>query len=142
MASVESEVGMCEKERLEELSQRPNTTVYKTEYDSSHEPWEAKRLRNVAEMLARRVADFDESVSDFKLRKTCMEDGEVLLFQRNHPKLFWLLTDRKMVSDKRFKLALGAMFKVKEKVENGDVQGGRDADALATSGIVSALQCS
>jgi hypothetical protein len=69
-----------------------------------------------------------------------MQDEEVLDFQRQHPQLFWLLTDRKMVNDKRFQQALGAMFKVKEKVENGDIQEGHDADALATSSIVSALQ--
>jgi hypothetical protein len=32
------------------------------------------------------------------------------------------------------------MLQVKEKVERGDVQEGRDADAMATSGIVAALQ--
>ena len=139
MSPIASEVGAYEKERLDKLSQQPNTTVFKTEYDSRHEPWEAKRLRRLAEKVAKRVTEFEGDVSDFKIRKACMEDEEVLNFQRQHPKLFWLLTDRKMVKDKRFQQALGAMLTVKEKVENGDVQEGRDADALATSSIVAAL---
>jgi hypothetical protein len=140
MSSIESEVGAYEKERLDKLSQQPNTTVFKTEYDSIHDPWEAKRLRGVAERVAKRVTEFGEDVSDFKVRKTCLEDEDVLNFQRQHPKLFWLLTDREMVKDTRFRQALGAMFNVKEKVENGEIEEGRDADALATSSIVSALQ--
>lgn len=140
MSSLESEVGAYERERLKQLSQQPNTTVFKTEYDSKHDAWESSRLRGIVEAVAQRVTGFAEDVSDFEVRKTCIQDKEVLAFQRDHPQLFWLLTDRKMVRDRRFQQALGAMLTVKEKVEKGDVQGGRDADALVTSSIVSALQ--
>ena len=140
-SSLNNEVGAYEQERLEELSQRPNTTVFKAEYESTHEPWKADRLRKVCEHLARRVLEFEEGCSDFKVRKVCMsEDEEVLQFQRSHPKLFWMVTDRKMVTDDRFKMALAAMFRVREQVEKGKLQDGRDADAMATTGIMSALK--
>ena len=138
--SLENEVGAFEKERLEKLSQTPNTTVFTTSYDKTHEPWSSSRARSVAERVAQRVTEFGDDVSDWQVRKRCTDDPEVLEFQRTHPKLYWMLTDRKMVSDKRFQQALGAMLKVREKVERGEVAEGRDADAMATSSVVSALQ--
>ena len=139
-SSITSEVGAYEQARLEHLSEQDNTTVFKTEYDCHHEPWNAQRLRGVAEHVAKIVTETNANVNDFRLRKTCLEDKEILAFQRHHPQLFWLLTDRSMVTDTRFQQALAAMLQVKEKVERGDVQEGRDADAMATSGIVAALQ--
>lgn len=140
MSSLESEVGAYERERLEKLAEQPNTTVFKNDYDSTHEAWKATRLRGISERVAKRVTEFSGDVSDFQVRKQCLDDAEVLEFQRHHPKLYWLLTDRTMVKDMRFRRALGAMFEVRKKVERGDISEGRDADALATSSIVSALQ--
>lgn len=131
---------MFEEERLKRLAATPNTTVFKTEYGEAHEAWKVDRLRGVAETIAARTTEFDADASAFQLRKRLMQDEDVLTFQRAHPKLFWMLTDRTMVGDARFRQALGAMFTVREKVERGEVEDGRDADALATSGIVSALQ--
>ena len=139
--SLENEVGAYEQERLEQLAAQPNTTVFKTEYGNTHESWKVRRLRRVAEALAIRVIEFSDDVSDFQGRKRCMgENEEVLQFQRDHPRLYWLMTDRKMVRDKRFQQAFGAMLKVKEGVESGKIEEGRDADAMVTSSIVSALQ--
>lgn len=140
MDTVETNVGAYERKRLERLSQQPNTTVFKTEYDATHTAWKSKRLRTVAEGLASRVTAFGEDVSDFQVRKRCLDDPEVLRFQREHPKLYWMLTDRRMVRDSRFQQALGGMFRVREQVEAGVLTEGRDADAMATSSIVTALQ--
>ena len=68
-----------------------------------------------------------------------LEEEEVLHFQRCHPKLYYILTDRKVVGEPRFRQALGAMLSVRDKVDAGEVEG-KEADAMATSGIVAALQ--
>lgn len=141
-SSISGEVGAYEKERLHSLSQQPNTTVYKTEYESHHEPWTASRLRTVAEQVATKVCGLDRAMTDFQVRKTCLEDKEILAFKKQHTQLFMLLTDRAMLADTRFQQALGAMLKVREKVEAGEIQEGHDADGLAMSSIVSALQTS
>lgn len=139
-SSLESHVGAYEKERLKRLSEQPNTTVFRAEFEATNEPWAASRLREVSERIAKQVTDLDDSYSDFRVRKLCLADNEVLRFQRQHPKLFWMLSDRKMVRDTRFQKALGAMFTIRERVEQGEVADGHDADAIATSSIVAALQ--
>lgn len=136
-----TQVGAFEASRLRELSERPNTTVLTVDHTQTHEPWTVARLRPMMERLATRVAGFDASIDDFRVRKACLEgDEEVLAFQRQHPKLYWLLTDRSMVREKRFREAVAAMLAVRERVERGEVEGGRDADAMATRAIVAALQ--
>jgi hypothetical protein len=138
-ASLRGEVDAYHDEHLRDLADKPNTTVYKTEYDTVREPWKAADARRVAERIAERTASFGDEASDFALRKALLEDEEVLRFQRCHPKLYYLLTDRKMVGEPRFRQALGAMLTVRDKVEAGQVEG-MEADAMATSGIVAALQ--
>ena len=65
--------------------------------------------------MAQRVTGFAEDVSDFGPEDMHSGQGGAR-FQRDHPQLFWLLTDRKMVRDRRLQQALGAMLTVKEKV--------------------------
>lgn len=129
-----------EDEFARELSERPNSTVYKTVYDSTKEPWRGSEARRVAEHIASRTTTFGDDVSDFALRKTVLaESDDILAFQRQHPKMYHLLTDRKMVADTRFRSALSAMLCIRDKVDSGSMKDGKEADALATSGIMRAL---
>lgn len=126
--------------RLKELASRPNTVVYGETHDSTHDPWSAQRLRDVAERLARKVGEIGEEVDNFRLRKRCMaDDEEIAAFQEAHPRLFWLLTDREVLSDGRARSAMAAMLHVRAMVERGDVRAGTDADLMAAQGILEAF---
>ena len=139
-AAVANEVGAYERERLEALAARPNTSVYTVKHDSVDEPWKMERLRPVLSTIARRVASFGDDVDDFVVRKTCMsEDAEVLAFQRKHPKLYWLVTDRALMRQERYRNALGGLLGVRDRVESGALPEGQEADATATSTVMAAL---
>ena len=84
MDNLPSQVGAYEQERLRALAQKPNTTVLTVEHDHKHAVWPVATLRPLLERLAERVTSFDESVSDFAVRKACLEDPEVLRFKRDH----------------------------------------------------------
>lgn len=133
------EVGAFEKERLEALAAKPNTTVYTVKHDNVHEPWKMERLRPVLSKLAARLATFEASVDDFTVRKTCLDDPDILAFQRAHPKLYWLVTDRSLMHEDRFRNALGALLTVRDRVESGQLREGQEADATATSAVMRAL---
>jgi hypothetical protein len=139
-ADVASEVGAYQQERLRELAQKPNTSVLQVEHDSVRDPWPVARLRPVMEGLLARVLAFDASTSDFVVRKTCLDDAETLEFQRAHPKLYWSLTDREQMRQKKARDAVTAMLRVREKVESGEVTDAHEADALATRTVMAALQ--
>lgn len=137
---VASEVGAYQQERLRELSQRPNTSVLQVEYDAVRDPWPVARLRPVMEGLVARVLAFDDATSDFAVRKACLDDPETLEFQRAHPKLYWSLTDRAQMRQKKARDAVAAMLRVRERVEKGEVTDEHEADALATRTVMAALQ--
>ena len=44
------------------------------------------------------------------------------------------------MNDDRFKGVIGGMLSIRKKVECGEVSEGKEADALATSTVVAALQ--
>lgn len=137
--NLRTDVGAYQDAKLRALAADPTKTVLTVEHDFVNEPWRVERLRPLLESLAARVAAFGDDVDDFKVRKTCLDDPEVLAFQRQHPKLYWLLTDRKMVRDARFRGAVTGLLHVRSKVENGEVEEGRDADAMATKSVLAAL---
>lgn len=137
---LSGDVQAYEQERLKELAAQPNTTVYQTEFTDRHDAWKGDKLRGIVEGLAKRVAEADESMSDFQLRKQCLDDEQVLAFQRRHPHMYHMLTDRAFVKDTRFRQAIGAMLTLRERVDSGSLRDGDEADALAMSSIVAALQ--
>lgn len=124
---------------LRELADRKNTTVFTVKHDVEHEPWESRRLRGVMESLTARVLAFDDAVDDFTVRKTCIDDAETLAFQRDHPKFYWMLTDRKVMRDERARNAVTGLLFVHEQVESG-VVAGEEANASATKTVLAALQ--
>ena len=133
------EVGAYQRQHLEALAARPNTTVYTVNHTRRHAPWSAARLRGVSERLVAHVSnDYGDVDDDFVVRKRCLEDAEFLAFQRAHPQLYHLMTDRKMLADPRFRAAVGGLMGVREKVEAGTADE-TEADAMATKSVMMAL---
>lgn len=125
---------------LERLASKPNTTVYKREFDRYHEPWQVERLRTVLSCLVKRVLTFDEAyVTDFAVRKACLDDPETLAFQRDHPKLYWLATDRALMRDEQKRNVLLALLQVRERDERGEFKEPCEADAAATAVVMRGL---
>lgn len=137
--NLESDVGAYEKKRLQDLSSRRNTTVLTVEHDFINEPWPVSRLRPLLERLAKRVTEFPDGTDEFVVRKTCLDDPEVLQFQRMHPQLYYMVTDRKLVKEEKFRNAVNGLLHVRGKVENGEVTNGQEADGMATQTVLSAL---
>ena len=135
-----SSVVQLDDERMKELASRPNTVVYGETYDATHEAWSSQRLRDVAERIALKVGEIGEEVDSFRLRKRCMaEDEEISNFQEHHPRLYWLLTDRDVLSNEKARSAMAAMIHVRKLVEQGDLKEGSEADLMAAQGILQAF---
>ena len=77
--------------------------------------------------------------SDFAFRKACLQEEEVLLFQRRHPQLYWMVTDREKMREQRYRSAVSALLEVRRRVERGEVKEGEEADAAATRVVIDAL---
>jgi hypothetical protein len=142
MSSLASEVGAYEDEHLRELASRPNTTVLQVGHDRVQDPWPVTRLRPLMETLVARVLAFGDDVDDFRVRKDCLDDPEVLEFYRAHPKLYYMMTDRKLMGEERCRSAITGLLHVRDKVETGALEEGRDADAMATRSVLAALGAS
>lgn len=135
---IPSEVKAFQEEKLRELAERPNTQVLRPKF-TVHKAWKADRLRGVMEKLVARVVSADKDMPDFTLRKACLEDTEILTFQRQHPKCFWLLTDRSIIKDEKSRNAITGMLLLKEKMERGELTED-DANAAATKHVMESLQ--
>ena len=136
--SVPTDVETFHQERLRELSQKPNTTVLTVQHDATNDPWPAARLRAVMERITARVLAAPEGDA-FALRKQLLDDAEVLAFQRQHPKFYWLLTDRAVMREKKSRDAVTGMLFVRDEIERGRVAEGHEADAMATRTVLEAL---
>lgn len=131
--------------RLEELAQRPNTTVLAPTHDVVRDPWPTARVRAVCECLVKEtLADADAATSDpFRFRKGLLDTvHDALAFQRLHPKTFWLLTDHAVMQNAQSRAAITGMLYVQGQVESGAVTAGTEADALATRTVLAALNAS
>ena len=137
--SVPTDVEAFHTQRLRELSEKANTTVLTVEHDQTNDPWPAARLRTVMETITARVLEAPDTVDDFALRKQLLENDEVLAFQRQHPKFYWLLTDRAVMREKKSRDAVTGMLFVRDEIEKGHVAEGQEADAMATRTVVEAF---
>ena len=137
--SLPTKVGVYENEKLKELADQPNTTVYTVEHDDKHEPWKPERLKSVIEKISSRVREFAPDVDDFTLRKQCLDDPEILAFQREHYKTYYLLTDRALAQNKKAHDAILAMLGIHARLSAGSISE-READAAATNAVIRALQ--
>lgn len=136
---MSQDFGAFQREHLRQLADKPNTTVLTVEHDSVNKPWSVDRLRPVMEKIVERVLAFDDDVNDFCVRKTCLDDPEILEFQRRHPQLYWMISDRKVMREPRLRNTMNAMLELRAKVERGELSEGTDADAAATQTVVAAL---
>ena len=134
-ASVEA----YEQKRLHELAQKENTTVYTVEHGDVAAAWKADRVASALESIHAKMQSFAAEESDFAVRKKMLEDEEILAFQRRHPKLYYMVTDREKMAVPKYRSAISAMVEVRRRVEAGDVDEGRDADAAATRTVINAL---
>lgn len=140
MSSIPTDVESVHQERLQELSQRPNTTVLTVQHDEKHDPWPAARLRGVMETITKRTLSTPDDAHDFALRKQLLtDDPEILAFQRQHPKFYWLLTDRAIMREKKSRDAVTGMLFIRDEIEHGRVAEGQEADGMATRTVLEAL---
>lgn len=129
-----------QKQHLENLASRPNTTVMTVEHDVKNDPWPVSRLRPVMESIMRGVTQKEEEdITDFALRKRMLEDPETLAFQRQHPQLYWVLTDRAVMREQKSRDAITALLRLRTQVERGEIPNGHEADAAATNAVMTAL---
>jgi hypothetical protein len=138
-----ADVAAYQSEKLKKLAEKPNTTVFTVKHDEVTTAWSYKRVRKVVESIAKRIqSEFSdtEGFSDFRVRKECMKDPEVLAFQRQHPKLYWMVTDREKMKEQKYRDVVGAMIELRHRVESGQVKEGTEADATATRVITDALK--
>ena len=136
---LQTEVHAYQADHLRKLADQPHTTVLKPEYDLLHDPWPVERLKALMERLVGRVLGFGDEVDDFRVRKDCLDDEDFLAFQREHPKSYWMLTDRKLMRDPRTRSAITGLLHVRMQVESGAVAEGQDADGMATRTVLAAL---
>lgn len=124
-------------EKLAEAS--PSAKVLETSYDSYHEPWGVARLQAVFETIVSKTLASDNPDA-FAMRKEILHsEDEILRFQRCHPKMYYVLTDKEKMANARYRDTIKAMLVVRSQVESGAIPEGM-ADAAATQAIVSSLQ--
>lgn len=137
---MQSSAEAFHQQRLEELSAQPNKTVYTVKHDRVREAWPVARVRPVLERIAEKVHASGKEESEFKMRRRLLdEDEEVRAFQRDHPKLYWLVTDRKVVGEAKFRQAISGLLAMRDRVESGQVSDEKEADAMATRVVMNAL---
>ena len=126
--------------QMQELASRPNTSVYTVQHDDVAEAWPAARVSAVLELIACKVHEFEASTPDFVVRKKCLEFEEILSFQRRHPQLYWLVTDREKMAVPKYRQAVAALVEVRRRVDGGEVPEGAEASAAATRTVFDALK--
>lgn len=134
-----AEAVALQREHLEKLAAEGHRVMEVT-YTKVQEPWSSLRCREAMETLVKRVVSFPPDTPDFCIRKTCLEENpEWLEFQRRHPKLYHMATDRALIVQPKIQMVLNGMLLLRAKVENGEVPEGEAADALATRHVLSTL---
>lgn len=128
-----------ERSRLEQLAARPNTKVLQVTHDFVAEPWAAQRVVSVTQRI------IDQSLAseipdDFDMRKALLRDEEIKAFQNQHPRMFWTLSDRKLMCEPKYRAAISAMLNVHRMVEAGVVAQGDYSNAVATQAVAHALR--
>ena len=128
---------VAERQRMEELARRPNTRfagdARLCRGALAGGPRVRRGHRIVQQCLSSTVED------DFQMRKELLRDGEIKAFQHQHPRMFWTLTDRKVVREPKNVRAIEAMLNVHRMVEAGVVQKGDYSNAVATQAVMHAL---
>ena len=126
------------QDRLQELADN-GAQVLIPQHDTVRDPWPVERLRPVMEKLVAKSLSFRGTEDDFAVRKQCLEDTEIQAFQRAHPKLYWLLTDRSKMRDSKARDVINAFLSLREQVERGAMSP-TDSDAHATRAVMTNLQ--
>ena len=134
-----NDVEAMHTQKMRDLASQPNTTVYEATHDVVREPWKVSRLRPILERLVERVLSFPDNVSDFCLRKTCLDDAEIACFQKAHPEMYYLLTNRDVMREEKSRKAITGLLYLREQIEAGVITDGKEADAMATKSVVAAL---
>ena len=117
----------------------PRAEIYEVTHDRVQEPWESRRLERIFNKIVTKVFEFEESTNDFTVRKTLLEDADILEFQRGHPRLYYVLTDRKLLREEKYKNVLKNMLLLRQRVERESLASDERTDAMATNVIISSL---
>lgn len=136
---MDSAVASFQEEKLRKLAENPRNSVYKTHFDTVNEPWPVARVHAVIETIAKRVAQFPTSTPDFTVRKTCLDDPEILAFHKRHPQLYAMVTDRDHMKNPKYRATVSALLELRRRVEKGEISEGNEADGAATRVVIDAL---
>lgn len=128
------------RRHAEEICRKdPTAKILELSHDFVRDPWPSRRLEKVFNLIVRRIYEFPADSHDFAVRKSLLADTEILEFQRAHPRLYYVLTDRAMMKETRYRDVLKKMLLLRQGVESGEVAADERADAVATQIVVSSL---
>ena len=140
LKNMDSEVCSLKQEHLSRLASQPNTDVLKVEYDSHHQPWKANNVKHISNLIYKYSnSEETRNMDAFKFRKHCLNDTTILDFQRKHPKMFWVLTDRELMKNTKYQKAISELIDLRSRIDNKTLTDGQEADALATKVVMQAL---
>ena len=105
-------VGCFTDAKLKELSEQPNTVVYKPTHDIVYTPWTAVRVRDVV----MRIAQATRSGTD---AATLRGDAEIGEFASKYTVFFQKLTDPAFVADEAHVKTVLKIVALKGMVEQG-----------------------
>ena len=117
--------------------ENPNAEIYEVKHDRIQEPWKVDRLQKIFKKIVTRVLEFDESTNDFVIRKTLLQDADILEFQRGHPRLYYVLTDRNVITQEKYAKLVNKMLLLRQSMDGSPPD--ERVDAMATNLIVSSL---
>ena len=120
----------------------PNAKVYRRVEGVVREPWKTDRLMDVFDAIVSQTLKKEDDEPVFNFRKRLLREnmnGDVLPFQQDHPKLYFMLTDKKTMSQAKYRDALKGMVLVQREVERGNVAKGKEADSMAGTAVLRAI---
>lgn len=125
--------------KMAKLAEDPNTTVLKTEFTKTFQPFSAARIQKAWKTIDELTANELKDVKDeHRYRRALIKNEELLALYKTHTKMFLMLTSREQMAEPRYRAAIEAMLNVRRQVERGQLTEDR-ANVESSSAILEAL---
>jgi len=120
--------------------ENPRAEVMEVTHEFKHEPWKAYDLTVIFDDIVRRIfSDFHPDQADFVVRKSLLQTPSILCFQRDHPRLYYVVTDRSLMANATYRSTLSQMLRVRKEIEAGRLPDDERGEAAGVEAIVSSL---